>query len=105
MSSLYCVMGLLKENICKMKVQLIYFAQIRQRAGTDSDMVTVPEGSTVLSALKTVDHGEGFQQLLFDESGSLRTFILVVVNGVLEGPHAILSDNDQVQFISPISGG
>jgi hypothetical protein len=50
----------------RMKITFNYFAQIRQKAGTESEAINVADGLTVLAALKTVKHGDGFNGLLFD---------------------------------------
>ena len=88
-----------------MKVTFSYFAQIRKTAGTESETVEVPDGVTVVEALKSVDHGDEFRGLLFDESGALRPVILFVVNDVPAASDTVLSDGDRVQIFSPVAGG
>ncbi len=88
-----------------MKITVSYFAQIRQKAGTESEMIEVAEGATALDALKSIDHGDEFSGLLFDESDALRPVILFVVNDVPAAPEQGLSDGDQVQIFSPVAGG
>ncbi len=88
-----------------MKITFSYFAQIRQTAGTESETVSVADGITVLAALKALEHGEEFNGLLFDESGALRSVILLVVNDVPAAQEAVLNDGDQVRVFSPVAGG
>jgi len=88
-----------------MKITFSYFAQIRQKAGVESETVEVADGATALEAIKTIDHGEEFSGLLFDESGALRPVILFVVNDVPAAPDQVLNDGDQVQVFSPVAGG
>jgi molybdopterin converting factor small subunit len=88
-----------------MKITFSYFAQIRQKAGTESETVDVADGATVLEALQSIDHGDEFSGLLFDGSGALRPVILFVVNDVPAAHDQVLSDGDQVQVFSPVAGG
>jgi len=88
-----------------MKVTFSYFAQIRQKAGTESETVEVAEGVTALDALQSINHGDEFSGLLFDESGALRPVILFVVNDVPTAPEQGLSAGDHVQVFSPVAGG
>jgi len=88
-----------------MRVTFIYFAQIRQKAGVESETVEVGDGATTIEVLKTIDHGTEFSGLLFDESGALRPVILFVVNDVPAAPDQVLGDGDQVQVFSPVAGG
>lgn len=88
-----------------MKVTFGYFAQIRKAAGTESETIEAADGVTVLEALKSIDHGDEFCGLLFDDSGALRSVILFVVNDVPAASDKALSDGDQVQIFSPVAGG
>ena len=88
-----------------MKITLTYFAQIRRSAGVETETVVVDYGTTLQGALKGVDHGVGFSELLFDGTGALRPVILLVVNGLPAEPERKLEDNDHVQVFSPVSGG
>lgn len=88
-----------------MKITLTYFAQIRRSAGVESESVMVADGTTAQGALKGVDHGVGFSELLFDGAGALRPVILLVVNGLPAVPERILLDGDHIQVFSPVSGG
>jgi molybdopterin converting factor small subunit len=88
-----------------MKVTFSYFAQIRQKAGVESEPVEVPDGSTALEALKTIDHGGEFQSLLFNDSGALHPVILLIMNEGGMAPDTVLKDGDQVQVFSPVAGG
>lgn len=88
-----------------MKVTFSYFAQIRQAAGTESETVEVPDCTTALAVLQTVDHGGEFHSLLFDESGALRSVILLIVNEGVTASDTVLEDGDHVQVFSPVAGG
>jgi len=88
-----------------MKITCCYFAQIRQKAGVESETIEVADGATVLEAFQWMDHGDEFRGLLFDESGALRPVILWVVNDVPAAPEQGLRDGDRVQVFSPVAGG
>lgn len=88
-----------------MNVTFNYFAQIRQKAGIETETIEVADGATALEALKSVDHGKEFSGVLFDESGALRPVILFVVNEVPSAPDQVLNDGDKVQVFSPVAGG
>ena len=88
-----------------MKITFAYFAQIRQKAGVETETVSLVEGMTVCSALQKVDHGAGFHELLFDATGALRPLLLLVVNGMPAAPERVLHDGDNVQIFSPVAGG
>jgi molybdopterin converting factor small subunit len=88
-----------------MKITFSYFAQIRKAAGTESETVSVADGTTVLAALKVVNHGAEFKGLLFDDSGALRPVILLVVNDIPAAPDRKLNDGDHVNVFSPVAGG
>ena len=88
-----------------MKVTFAYFAQIRQKAGLATETVTAADGMTVHGLLTTLEHGAGFRDLLFDQTGALRPVILLVVNGLPAAPDRVLHDGDSVQLFSPVSGG
>ena len=88
-----------------MKIRFSYFAQIRQKAGTESETVEVADGATALEAVKLIEHGVEFAGLLFNESGALRPVILFVINDVPAAPDQVLNDGDQVQVFSPVAGG
>lgn len=88
-----------------MKITFNYFAQIRQQAGVATETIDLPEATSALDALKSIDHGDAFRSLIFNESGELRPVILLIVNDVPVSPDAPLVDGNQVQIFSPVAGG
>jgi len=88
-----------------MKITFVYFAQIRQKAGVETETVAVADGTTLHDALQAMDHGTGFRELLFDGAGAVRAVILLVVNGLPAAPERVLKDGDSVQIFSPVAGG
>ena len=88
-----------------MKVTFLYFAQIRKQAGTEKETIEVADGTTALDALKSREHGDGFRSIVFDESGNLRSIIMLIANGTPVEPGYLLNDGDQIQLFSPVAGG
>lgn len=88
-----------------MKITVGYFAQIRRKAGVETEAVDMPDGSTAVEVLKAVEHGQEFQDLLFDDRGLLHSTILFLVNDLPAPPDQPLRDGDRVQVFSPVAGG
>ena len=88
-----------------MKIILKYYAQIRHEAGLESETVEVPQGTTVIEAIKAAGHGTGFFNILFNEQGNLRPIIMIVLNGLPCEPDSVLQDGAEIQLFSPVSGG
>ncbi|MCX7804577.1 MAG: MoaD/ThiS family protein [Planctomycetota bacterium] len=92
-----------------MKVSLIYFAQLRDAAGTGSETVELPCGADLAAAISDAArrHGEAFRKIALDESGNIRPSLLVTVNGKFAARGAVvaLNDGDEISLLSPIAGG
>jgi len=92
-----------------MHIQLFYFAQIRQEAGTSTIELLLGDQATVLQALTVaVDlHGEAFRKLILTGSNQLQPCIILLVNGipVPEGIRTILKNGDCLSLFSPVAGG
>ena len=88
-----------------MNITVNYYAQLRQAAGTETETIEIPDGTTVPDALRSVDHGEAFKTLLFDDAGALRPVILLVVNDLPAMPDRILNSGDSLSVFSPVAGG
>lgn len=88
-----------------MKIRVDYFAQIRRKAGVETEAVDMPDGATAVEVLKAVEHGQEFQDLLFDDRGLLHPTILFMINDLPAPPDQPLRDGDRVQVFSPVAGG
>ena len=82
--------------------------QLRTLTGGSSE-VTV-EGTTVAEVLKALDAAHpGFQDRLFDESGSLRRFVNVFVADedirFLQGVDSPVTDGQTVSIVPAVAGG
>lgn len=82
--------------------------QLRTLTGGSSE-VTV-EGSTVAEVLKALDQAHpGFQDRLFDESGTLRRFVNVFVADedirFLQGLDSAVAEGQTVSIVPAVAGG
>ncbi len=81
-----------------MKVTVLYFGIVRERLGLSQESIDIDAGMTVaalLSRLSSLHPG------LADGVESVR----VAVNRDYVDSTAVLSDNDEVAVIPPVSGG
>jgi molybdopterin converting factor subunit 1 len=81
-----------------MKVRVKLFAILRERAGTSEVLREVPNGSTVAELWRQLQ--KDYPKL--DVAG-IR--LLYAVNQNYVGPDHVLSEQDEVVFIPPVSGG
>ena len=92
-----------------MNVQLRYYAQVRQAAGTEDETAAVAPGTDVIDALRSAAsrHGEAFRDLVLAADGQLRASIIVLVNSVpvRRGSRRMLAEGDEVSVFSPVAGG
>lgn len=83
-------------------MKILYFAWLRQRAGTAEETVEPPAGVTdvagLLDWLRT--RGPGFAEALKDASA-----IRVAVNQKFAGPSTPLRAGDEVALFPPMTGG
>ena len=75
----------------------------------DADVVTA-EGRTLLELITDLDtHYPGMQACLLDESGEIRRFVNVFVNGedvrFLSGLETSMATNDEVSIVPAVAGG
>ena len=82
----------------EIRVKVLYFAQAREAAGTGSELVTMPNPSSVkaLVARSMANH----KQL-----GRVTSSMQVAVNEELAGVDRVLADGDVVAFLPPVAGG
>jgi molybdopterin converting factor subunit 1 len=78
------------------RVQLRYFASIREVLGRREEALDVPEGATVESV---------WQQLIERFPGLQQQRYRPALNQEYVTPSATLHDGDELVFIPPVSGG
>lgn len=81
-----------------MKVQILYFAVLRERLGTDGERLELPAGATVAAAREAVAHAH-------PEVAPLMNRVQVAVNRAIVGAQHTLRDDDEVALIPPVAGG
>jgi molybdopterin converting factor subunit 1 len=82
-----------------MEVEVRLFAMLRERAGSDSVTVEVPEGATVREALDAVGRERGLGELI----GAMP--MVMAVNREYADEADTLSAGDELALIPPVSGG
>jgi MoaE-MoaD fusion protein len=82
-----------------MVVEVRLFAMLRERAGTGSVTVEVPEGATVRQALEVVGDEHGLKDLI----GAMP--VVMAVNREYAAEGDALSAGDELALIPPVSGG
>jgi len=81
-----------------MRVRVLYFAGLRERAGTEGDEFDLPEGSRLRDAVAEVGRR---RPNLAHLDASIRT----ALNLELAKDESPLSDGDEVALLPPVSGG
>ena len=85
-----------------MKLQLRFFASLREGLGLSEELVSVPASVSTTAELRAwlMQRGEVWSQLLSPEQ-SLRC----AVNQHIAAENIALSDGDEVAFFPPVTGG
>lgn len=81
-----------------MKVRLLFFAVLRDIAGTDSRELALAEGTTARDVW----------QSLRDQYAKLTDYTqppMIAINETYATPETILRDGDELAFIPPVAGG
>jgi len=92
------------------RVKVRYYALARDAAGKRDEVISMPEGSTVLGLVHALAmlHGS-LRDYVFDDKGLPMDYLMFSVNEVdivgLEGFETVLRDGDTVRVMPPIGGG
>ncbi|MBI5169477.1 MAG: MoaD/ThiS family protein [Candidatus Eisenbacteria bacterium] len=81
-----------------MQLNVLFFAQARERAGVSSAILTLPEGACVRDALDALvrEHAD---------LAPLRAHLAVAQDGVLVRAADALRDGAELALLPPVSGG
>jgi molybdopterin synthase catalytic subunit len=79
-------------------VEVLYFAQARERAGCNSERLELPAGSRVRDALAALEAVHPALEPLWPS-------LAVAVNGELASSDAALPDRAELALLPPVSGG
>ncbi len=80
------------------RVKLLFFATLRDRAGTRTADIDVPDGTTV----------EGLKEAVIDKYPSLKQqveHVLVAINREYAPDEAVVPEGAEVALFPPVSGG
>ncbi len=93
-----------------MKITLRTFADFREIIGARELELTLPEGETVGGLLKDLCNAyPRLQEKLFDASGKIKPYILILKNGRnIDSAHqldTILAADDVISLFPPVAGG
>ncbi len=92
-----------------MKIQVEYYAHLRDAAGVGREELEVPEGATIEQLARTIaqKHGPRMRQLLLDSQGKPAAHLVFAVGDrqISAGECVVLHDRDQISILPPISGG
>ena len=81
-----------------MRIQVLFFGLLKEVLGRASEVLELPEGSTVADVLS---HYEGKSPQLREMLPS----VALSVNQHYAGPGAVLAQDDEVALLPPVSGG
>ncbi len=81
-----------------MIVQVLYFAQARERAGRASETLEIPGGARLAQAVEAI-------RAAHPDLAPLWAHLAVAVDGVLAPADAPLRDGAEIALLPPVSGG
>jgi molybdopterin synthase catalytic subunit len=81
-----------------MRIQVLYFAVLRERIGARDEMLELPDGTEVGAALDAL-------AARHPAIAQLRGRFRAAVNEAFAGEHDALRDGDQLALIPPVAGG
>lgn len=85
-----------------MKVNVLFFAALREQLGTGAEEIDLPQGVATVGALRAhlAARGGAWQAALAEDR-----LVRMAVNQDMAKSGAVLSSGDEVAFFPPVTGG
>lgn len=83
-------------------VQVLYFAWLRERVGTEAEHVALPDGPTTVAELVALLRGRSERH---SNAFATPATIRCAVNQEFATPDAPVAPGDEVAFFPPVTGG
>jgi molybdopterin synthase sulfur carrier subunit len=82
-------------------LKLVFFASLRERLGSDGEILELPEKVTTVGELAAflAQRGDNWQQVLLSSN------VLAAVNQEMCDFSQAVKDGDEVAFFPPVTGG
>lgn len=95
------------ERQARMNITVHYLAQVKQAAGTPSEVVDVPDGCSVHALLQQLieRRAHTLRALVCDAAGLPHPALLVFVGDQQAEPTQSLREGDSVTVLTPMAGG
>jgi len=81
-----------------MKVQVLYFAEARERAGRSAETLDLADGERLAGAIAAIRRARPELEPLWDH-------LAVALDGVLAPDDAVLRPEAEIALLPPVSGG
>ena len=96
-------------QVGRMKVKVVFFAPFRELFGEGEREVGLNDSPRVKELLDLLCDSEERRDKLFDQSGELRAYVMILKNGqpisTLSGVQTALEDGDEIAVFPPVTGG
>jgi MoaD family protein len=93
------------------RVEVKFYALLRETTGTRREEVELPAKSSVADLLSLIaeKYREDIARFIYNEEGKIRNYLSFMLNGYsiygLSGPNTSLKDGDVLALLPPIGGG
>ncbi|MGD2200991.1 MAG: MoaD family protein [Candidatus Bathyarchaeota archaeon] len=94
-----------------MKVEVKYYAMLREASGRKMEDIELPEGSSVGDLMDVVvgKYGEDFYRYVYDGQKRVRDYLSFMLNGInvnsMDGFETPVRDGDVLAILPPVGGG